>query len=537
MSAVSRDERASDLVRPTIPIEPGDLPGAADQGQQALIDAVANIFQRGGGLVTIASGGPDDRVRREPKAPRLVSVTAVHLREQLTRHAGWEKYSAKVKDWVKVDCPMAVADALAARGSWQFRELVGIIHAPTLREDGSLLRAPGHDAVSGLYLMPVDSALLRTTPRLVDLGREKAMASADTLMKALASFPFVAPADHVAAVAMILTALVARSIAAVPMAVVTAPTPGTGKSLLADVPAILATGRRAAVMSIGRDASEAEKRLGGAMLSGDLIIHLDNVERPLEGDLLCQLITQPEIIIRPLGGSAMLRIPARSFLIATGNNLTVRGDLNRRVMQIRLDAGMERPETRTFERDLLEDIRADRANLVRAALTISLAYNTAGCPPIPGHTPYGSFDAWDRLVRRPLMWLGLDDPLAPAEALRDDDPDRAGMRALFSALRETYRDQVVTAATIAEDAARAAPRFDGGGRDHDHPDLHDALEQVAGANANARQIGYALRRYRGRMVDGLVLEAAGPTGRAKVTGWRIRSLSSSPYAGDRGDNG
>lgn len=363
--------------------------------------------------------------------------------------------------------------------------------------------------------------------RVAELTRERAAEAAKTLMDAVASFPFVSTADHVAAASMPMTALIARSVSAVPMAVITAPTPGTGKSLLADGCSIIATGRRAAVMSLGRDANEAEKRIAGMLLSGDLIPHMDNVETALGGELLCQLVTQPFLMLRPLGGSTMLRAPARCFPIATGNNVTVKGDMTRRVTLIRLDAGMERPETRTFERDFLADIRASRAELVRAALVVMRAYQIAGCPPIERHTPYGSFEAWDRLVRRPLLWLGLDDPLAPAEQLREDDPDRSAMRALFNALRATYGDQIVTAATMAEDAARAAARFDGGGREHDYPDLHDALEQIAGANPNARQIGYALRRYRGRMVDGLVLEAAGPTGRAKVQGWCVKSISTS----------
>lgn len=520
-----------DNSRPVIVLEDGQLHESANQGERALIAAGANVYQRGGGLVAIADRGPDDRIQREPLAPRLVPVSPVHMRELLTRHAAWVRYDGRRQDYRAVDCPMSVAAALCERGQWRFPELIGIIHAPTLRIDGSLLHEPGYDAAgSGLYLMP-EGALLDHSPRAAELARERATEAAEHLLEAFSSFPFVSSADRVGAAAMVMTALIARSVPAVPMAVITAPTPGTGKSLLADGCSCIATGRSAAVMSLGRDANEAEKRIAGMMLSGDLIPHLDNVERTLEGDLLCQTISQGWIVIRPLGGSAMLRVPARCFFVATGNNVVVRGDLTRRVMLIRLDAGMERPETRTFERDFLADIRANRAGLVRAALVVMRAYQLAGCPPIERHTPYGSFEAWDRLVRRPLLWLGLSDPLAPAEQLRADDPDRSAMRALFNALRETYGDQIVTAATMAEDAARAAARFDGGGREHDHPELHDALEQIAGANPNARQIGYALRRYRGRMVDGLVLEAAGPTGRAKVQGWRIKSISSSSLCG------
>ena len=35
-----------------------------------------------------------------------------------------------------------------------------------------------------------------------------------------------------------------------------------------------------------------EKRLGAALIAGDRIISIDNCERPLGGELLCQALTQ-----------------------------------------------------------------------------------------------------------------------------------------------------------------------------------------------------------------------------------------------------
>lgn len=71
---------------------------------------------------------------------------------------------------------------------------------------------------------------------------------------------------------------------------------------------------------------------------------LDNIERPLKGELLCQVATQTEIRLRPLSTSCMVTVSTSAFICCTGNNLSVVGDLKRRVCLIRLDAGVERPE-------------------------------------------------------------------------------------------------------------------------------------------------------------------------------------------------
>ena len=53
--------------------------------------------------------------------------------------------------------------------------------------------------------------------------------------------------------------------------------------------AILATGRRMPVISPGQTEEELEKRLGAALLAGDIAISLDNCEQQLESVFLCQL--------------------------------------------------------------------------------------------------------------------------------------------------------------------------------------------------------------------------------------------------------
>ena len=111
------------------------------------------------------------------------------------------------------------------------------------------------------------------------------------------------------------------------MHVACAPTSGTGKSFLFDIAAAIAIGHPCPVMAAGRNEEETEKRLGAALMAGQPIINIDNVNGELGGDALCQVIERPLVEIRILGKSELVRIETRSTVFATGNNLRLLGDM------------------------------------------------------------------------------------------------------------------------------------------------------------------------------------------------------------------
>jgi hypothetical protein len=115
--------------------------------------------------------------------------------------------------------------------------------------------------------------------------------------------------------------------ATAPLHAFTAPSAGTGKSLLVDIASVLATGRLMPVISQGRTEEELEKRLGAALLAGDPAISLDNCEHVLQSAFLCQALSQQILNIRLLGLSRVVETPVSATILATGNNLTIGGDL------------------------------------------------------------------------------------------------------------------------------------------------------------------------------------------------------------------
>lgn len=355
-----------------------------------------------------------------------------------------------------------------------------------------------------------------TTPK-ENPTQADAAAAADYLVGLFDSFPLVDPADATAAVAGILTALVRRQLPAAPMIAITAPAPGTGKTLLAETFAVVATGRRSSVLSLGHDEAEAEKRLGGTLLAGDAVILLDNIERPLGGDLLCQVTTQPSIRMRPLGVSTMVSVPTHALLAATGNNLAIVGDLKRRVVLIRLDAREERPELRKFAENHIDKVFRERGRIITAGLTITKAYLHARSPSVHGLAPYGSFGEWDLMVRRPLCWLGLADPLLASESLRSQDPDIEAMRLLYSSWREVFSDQPVSVAELVREGMAFGAAMNG---EHDHPELYAALQLICSEKVNSRRAGFWMRAHRDRIVEGMRLEQV-EIDRKGIARWRV----------------
>ena len=239
----------------------------------------------------------------------------------LAKAATWEQYDGRRKDWVIVDPPLRVADTyLALPGDWRVPVLTGIVECPTLREDGSLLLTSGYDPASGLY---VDYRGEPVLP-IENPTREDARAALETL-KTLRRVPFAeGDVDLAVVIAAILTAVVRRSLRTAPLFAFDAPVMGSGKGLIVNSIALIATGRVAPAISQGKDETEDEKRLGALLLQGVSLLNVDNIERDLHGNLLCSALTETTIAIRVLGQSQVFNLPARVAMFATGNNLRPR---------------------------------------------------------------------------------------------------------------------------------------------------------------------------------------------------------------------
>lgn len=387
---------------PQIVITKRPLSDLTDDSLAALVIANSppSIFVRGGCLVRVLID--------EKETPKITIHTETSLRGKVARIAAYERETDEGR--VPTFPPSAVVKDLLALGEWPLPALAGIIESPVIRKDGTILETPGYDPATGLfYTKPKDLLLPAISP---EPTREEVELAKYYLEEILCDFPFKASTDKANAMGLQITPIIRPAIrGAVPMALVDAPTPGTGKTLYTDIISIIATGKNAPVAGIPRDDDEMRKFLTSTLLAGNLLGCFDNIDHPIWSPSLCRLLTCTEWRDRILGKSEEVRLPHLTTWICNGNNLKLRGDLARRCFPIHFDSGMSKPWERTkFKHPRLREwVSSYRGDFIAAILTIARAWFVAGSPKPGTDLPVlGGFEAWTEMIGGILGFIGIE---------------------------------------------------------------------------------------------------------------------------------
>lgn len=348
--------------------------------------------------------------------------------------------------------------------------------------------------------------------------REDALESLEELLEVVADFPFATDAHRSAWIASLHT-VVARTLLAernIPLFLIDANTPRSGKSRLVDCISIIATGRTAPRVRYTMDDDEMEKRALSFLQAGDPLVLFDNINGPFGGTTLDALLTSEGWFQgRRLGRSdagARVRVRNGVVLFATANNATITGDLFGRALHIRLESPLDHPEERQGFRhpDLLGWVRQERPRLLAAVLTIIRAWFVAGRP-AQKMTSFGSFEAWSELIRGLCLWLGLPDPWAETrQGLRRADAGadlHAELLAGWMALDATRKGLTCGEAKriLEADFKDANER----GRQATHSRMLDALGAAGlfeDGKVNVQRLGKRLQKLQNRRVQGLWFE-------------------------------
>jgi hypothetical protein len=483
----------------SIKIKGGNRHEAVEATEKALLRAGCPIFFRGDALVQplwrwerTAQQNRDTLVTKFVRfnVPRLAQLTAKQA-------VGYLKYSDRKKLWVPIDPPNNVIETLLELGYWDFPTVVGIVNSPTMRSDGSLITKSGYDLQTQLWYQPAGD--IELPPIAEQPTKADAEASLQLLNDLLSGFPFVNEVDRSVALAAILTTTLRGAFAVAPMFLFLAPESGTGKTYLVSVISTIATGRAAPALAGCSDPNEMEKRLSAAAFEAMPILSLNNLSFDLESDLLCQMTSDREVKIRRFGVLELIRCDCSgTTAFANGNNIRVVGDLVRRTLTCHLDAKMETPESRSFEFDPVVRVKADRGRYLAAVFTIARAYMAAGCPDMKA-TNLAGFDDWSKMVRSPLLWLGISDPVASMAEARALDPKREAFRNLIDAvLQYLGPDNMFTAARL------AALAVETDNERRVYPELFELLNHDG--RVTSKSVGKLLSREVGRIRNGYRIE-------------------------------
>ncbi|RVJ12580.1 hypothetical protein [Sinorhizobium medicae] len=478
----------SDGERRELVLKAGELHIAIEALETALLEANAPIFRRAGRLVAphveVVTGTLVNAIHRRVF---LYPVETQSIREIVSRYVKVLRLDARKNGLVEVDLPKDIAALLAERAvNGRLRKINGVLNAPTLGPDWNIIDRPGYDLASGLYL----DALPDMEPIPDFPSREQAEDALALLKDLLAEFPFANPESLSVALSGLITPVCAGAVQFAPLHGITAAAPGTGKSYLAQLGALIAYGAQIPVTGANdKIEDELPKQLTAALLNGERFILLDNINGELDNSLLCQAVEQKVVSVRLLGKSQNVACPAGGFWAATGNNLELAGDLKRRSVLCELARDEERPERHVFRNDPAAMILAERGLYVRAVLTIVRAYVAAGKPsPLP---PIASYPDWN-VIRSALVWLGEADPCVSMERICELDGSLLEFEALLAGWLEL--DSALIGLTVREliEASRPAERFR----------LREALETIASGRdggISTQRLGYLLRTMRDRV--------------------------------------
>jgi hypothetical protein len=459
------------------------------------------VYQRGGALVhVVCDESPLRGVTRPKTAPRIVPMQPATLREYLSSSADWLQ-PRKDEPPKKVSVPKNAVAAIHARGAWKgVRSLEAVIDCPVLRPDGTVVDARGYDARTGLLYAPTQD--FSRVPS--HSTRDDAKVACAKLADLFVDFPFRSEAHRAAAIAALLTPLATYAFSGPkPLFLFDANVAGAGKGKCVSIISEIVQGRPMAVMAPTDDDEEARKRIMAIALSGEPLTLIDNIEGRLGGAAMDAAITGQEVSDRILGSTAMVRMPLITTWFATGNNVQLKGDMQRRVVHVRLESPEAHPEDRKgFKHPNVERYaREHRNELVIAALTVLRAWRISG--DTIDLKPWGSFAGWSDLVRGALVWCGYADPGETRVELREEaDVTTTALAGLLSGWRAVAAKHggyatVAQVLRVLEHDEREA----GTTRALAHQGLREALSELcAGRSLTPRGVAETLRKHKGRVI-------------------------------------
>ncbi len=440
--------------------------------------------------------------------PMVRGLTDERLRYMLAKIADWRKLSAN-NQLVPAHPPSSLVKALLATPDPVLPVLAGVVTAPVFGRNGELITDAGYHPDARLLYHPLSGFSVPPVPRC---PTKEEIAAARTLIldDLMGDFPFVGEAERAHAVALLLLGFVRAMIEGpTPLHLIEKPTPGTGATLLVDAIATILTGSGASVMTEGSEDEEWRKRLTAKLRQIPALVLIDNLRRTLDSSALAAALTAPFWEDRILGVSEMTRLPIRCVWIATGNNPEFSNEMSRRLIRIRLDAHVDRPARRQGFRhpDLMVWVRANRASLVSACLTLCQAWIAAGRPSNP--EIIGSYENWSRVMGGVLQVVGIEGFLANIDEMMEaSDAEGAMWRGFVSLWWDRFGTAEVGSGDLYELALVSEPALPlGAGGDH----------------SRKIRLGKALRRVRDRMFDlghiAVRVAATGPKQRAMC--WQL----------------
>ncbi|MFI6516966.1 hypothetical protein ACIBF1_15535 [Spirillospora sp. NPDC050679] len=414
-------------------------------------------------METVSGGQSSPAADEDSPLPHTASpITPATLAGLLAEHAyvyrmrsrrdgngGVEHYEEEITP------PRDILSSVLAGKTWPgLLPLRGVIGAPVLRRDGTLLQHPGYDPATGLYLASkVDLPPVPDEPT----AQQVAEARAFLLDRFLRDFPWASAADRANYIALLVTPILrhfTRSLT--PFALIDATMPASGKSILTGGPGML-YGQR--VIPWAYTEEELRKSITAVLAEQVGVVVWDNLAEGtvIDSATLALLVTTGVWSDRQLGASRNIATVNDRLWMATGNNLQVGGDMASRTVRVHLDPNMPRPEQRDQSRFGIPHLDqwitnpANQLTVLWHLLVLVLDWTRAGAPradTFGRQLAMRQFTPWAQALGGFLAHHGIDGFLANAADVRSIDEDETRWHAFLACWHHLHGSQQMTAAEL-----------------------------------------------------------------------------------------
>lgn len=398
-----------------------------------------------------------------------------------------------------------------------FTELVGIRHAPFIRDDGTVCQTPGYDAGSKMKLFLSEDLSGIEVPD--QPGKNDVIEAREVLEDWLYDFMQIMPTDtdKANALALVLTPFIRGSVPVVPLCIINGLQHGVGKNKFANGIAILYTGKDLIPKTFTSEDEEQRKALMSIFREGEDLVVYDEAHN-IDGKALAQALTASTWSDRLLGVSQIAEYPNNATWMSLGNNVRVEGDCIRRVYQVQLKPTTPNPENRTssdFKHPEFENwTREIRKELLVAVLTIIRGWYVAGKPRASKDPSFGSYESWEALIRGILEYAEVEGFLGNQQEVRgESSADFRFWIDHLSWLHDTFRDTEFTTREVQDKLTNS--------RDPEPP---PGLEDTSLRNYS-RQLGMQYARMRDRFLGSYRLTRSEQRATRGFT-WRIEKVES-----------
>lgn len=327
--------------------------------------------------------------------------TAKHMRAYVSAMIQFERINAKGdttlapigRDWL---------ETLAAL-RYDVPVLRGIARNPIILQNGNIRTDNGYEPTLGLLQ---DTSLVLDVPE--HPTADEVRAARDLVWEVWSQFPFASQRDVAHWWAAILAACCRPMFDTTPLWVVSAHSPGTGKSLMVSVLSLLAHGEPPSASARPRRDEEFEKVIRSALIERRNLLLVDEMgSAPWESSDLNICATDRKISVRRLGTSDSHSISTTErIIVLAGNNVALSGDQARRCLVVNLT---NRDTTLRYRHaDLQRYVTEHRSAILSAVYTLIRGWVQAGRPETDVETAGAASLGFHRAVGGILGWIGVE---------------------------------------------------------------------------------------------------------------------------------